>query len=162
MYYFLRLEGEVAGIFGEKRKMNDVWKSFTKPWDESDGKMRCRKHKKSEQRLSSDGLCSSEPHHQLGFGVISEQDEKPVTGRRNAIGAEDMKRCAFSCLLPLKRVDMYVIAAPKLSCGWTNRIFVPKSTCWTHVVLNIQYSQLSCLFLDNFFFVLFFATTDDE
>lgn len=43
-----------------------------------------------------------------------------MTGRRNAIGAEDMKRHAFDCLLHLKRVDMYVIAAPMLSCGWTN------------------------------------------
>ena len=54
-----------------------------------------------------------------------------MTGRRNAIGAEDMKRRAFDCLLPLKRVDMYVIGALKLSCGWTKRIFgfVLKSTC---------------------------------
>ena len=48
---------------------------------------------------------------------------KAVTGRRKAIGGEDMKRHAYDCLLPLKHVDMYVIAALKLSCGWTKRIY---------------------------------------
>lgn len=40
-----------------------------------------------------------------------------MTGRRNAIGEGDMKRLRWGCVLPLERVDMYVIAALELSCG---------------------------------------------
>ena len=46
----------------------------------------------------------------IQLGLINEQEEKPVTGKRNVIWGEDMKRSACDCLLPLKHVDKYVIA----------------------------------------------------
>ena len=63
-------------------EVNNKWKwfDFTKCWDESKGKMRPRKRKKSGHRLNSDMTCSSEPHMQLYnqrcFSIINEQDEK--------------------------------------------------------------------------------------
>lgn len=72
---------------------------------------------------------------------------KPVTGRRNAIEGEDMQRCAYDCLLPLKHVEMYVIAALELLCGWPKKIFTTNTTWWTHAPWNMQYLWVCCLFL---------------
>lgn len=64
------------GIVGYMRMQVGTTSGGDLIWDESKGKMRPRKHKKSRERLNSDKPCSSEPHNQLCFGIINEQDEK--------------------------------------------------------------------------------------